>query len=159
MKDYARRSAKFIIYILLIFFVVLGLYPLLKYGTPLSVSMQEMIANSRFTTLFVILMVYGLLYPMVAFVNHKRYLNGSYDENRDMIEKVFQKLDYIKVEERPGYVAFRKKTPMGRLTQWYEDKIAIDTTNNPLIMNGFRKRVNRIDRLMDIEISARRNEN
>jgi hypothetical protein len=158
MNDYARRSAKFILYIVIIFFIVLGLYPLLKYGKPLSVSMQEMISNTRFVTLFGLLMVYGLLYPMVAFVNHKRYLNGSYDENRKLIEKVFEKLDYVKTEEGPGYVAFRKKSAMARLVQWYEDKIAINTSTNPLIINGFRKRVNRIDRLIDIEISNRRSD-
>ena len=67
MKDYIRRSAKFILYIVLIFFIVLGLYPLMKYGKPISESLREMLANTRFTTMFGILMVYGMLYPMIAF--------------------------------------------------------------------------------------------
>ncbi len=49
MKDYIRRSAKFILYIVLIFFIVLGLYPLMKYGKPISDSLREMLNNTRFT--------------------------------------------------------------------------------------------------------------
>jgi hypothetical protein len=100
MKDYIRRSAKFILYIVLIFFVVLGLYPLMKYGKPLPDSLRDLFNNSRFTTMFGILMVYGMLYPMIAFVKIKRHLNGSFEQNRDKIERAFEKLEYVKTQSR-----------------------------------------------------------
>ena len=109
LKDYIRRSAKFILYIVLIFFVVLGLYPLMKYGKPLSDSMGDLLNNSRFTTMFGILMVYGMLYPMIAFTKIKRHLNGSFEQNRDKIERAFEKLEYVKTQDVPGYCFLSQK--------------------------------------------------
>ena len=153
MKDYIRRSAKFILYIVLIFFVVLGLYPLMKYGKPLSDSLRDLLNNSRFTTMFGILIVYGMVYPMIAFVKIKRHLNGSFEQNRDKIERAFEKLEYVKTEDIPGKVAFRKKSQFARIVQWHEDKITLYTDENPVIISGFRKRVIRVDKLIDLELS------
>ena len=153
MKDYIRRSVKFILYIVLIFFVVLGLYPLMKYGKPLSDSMGDLLKNSRFTTMFGILMVYGMLYPMIAFAKIKRHLNGSFEENRGKIERAFEKLEYVKTQDEPGKVAFRKKSQFARLVQWHEDEITLYTDENPVIISGFRKRVIRADKMIDLELS------
>jgi hypothetical protein len=153
MKDYIRRAAKFILYIVLIFFVVLGLYPLMKYGKPLQDSLRDLLSNSRFTTMFGILMVYGMLYPMIAFVKIKRHLNGSFEQNRDKIERAFEKLEYVKTEDVPGKVVFRKKSQFARLVQWHEDEITLNTGENPVIISGFRKRVIRVDKLIDVELS------
>jgi hypothetical protein len=153
MNDYIRRSAKFILYIVLIFFIVLGLYPLMKYGKPLSVSMSDLLNNSRFTTMFGILMVYGMLYPMIAFTKIKRHLNGSFEQNRDKIERAFEKLEYIKTQDDPGKVVFRKKSKFARLVQWHEDEITLYTNENPVIISGFRKRVIRADKMIDLELS------
>jgi hypothetical protein len=153
MNDYIRRSAKFILYIVLIFFIVLGLYPLMKYGKPLSVSISDLLNNSRFTTMFGILMVYGLLYPMIAFTKVKRHLNGSFEQNRDKIERAFEKLEYIKTQDVPGKVVFRKKSQFARLVQWHEDEITLYTEENPVIISGFRKRVIRVDKMIDLELS------
>jgi hypothetical protein len=153
MKDYIRRSAKFILYIVLIFFVVLGLYPLMKYGKSLSDSLTDLLANSRFTTMFGILIVYGMLYPMIAFVKIKRHLNGSFEQNREKIERAFEKLEYVKTQDVPGKVAFRKKSQFARLVQWHEDEITLYTNENPVIISGFRKRVLRVDKLIDLELS------
>lgn len=153
MSDYIRRAAKFILYIVLIFFIVLGLYPLMKYGKPLSDSLRDLLNNSRFTTMFGILMVYGFLYPMIAFVKIKRHLNGSFEQNRDKIERAFEKLEYVKTEDVPGKVVFRKKSQFARMVQWHEDEITLYTDENPVIISGFRKRVIRVDKLIDLELS------
>jgi hypothetical protein len=153
MKDYIRRAAKFIVYIVLIFFIVLGLYPLMKYGKPIPESLREMLNNTRFTTMFGILMVYGMLYPMIAFVKIKRHLNGSFEQSRSKIERAFEKLEYIKTQDIPGKVVFRKKSQFARLVQWHEDAITLFTDENPVIISGFRKRVLRVNKMIDLELS------
>jgi hypothetical protein len=153
MKEYIRRSAKFILYIVLIFFIVLGLYPLMKYGKPLPESLGEMVNNSRFTTMFGLLMVYGILYPLIAFTKIKRHLNGSFEQSREKIERSFEKLEYVKTRDIPGMVVFRKKSQWSRFVQWHEDAITLYTNGNPVIISGFRKRVIRIDKLIDFELS------
>jgi hypothetical protein len=153
MKDYIRRSAKFILYIFLIFFIVLGLYPLMKYGKPISESLREMLANNRFTSLFGILIVYGMLYPMIAFAKIQRHLNGPFEQNRNKIERAFEKLEYIKTQDIPGKVVFRKKSQFARLVQWHEDDITLLTNENPVVISGFRKRVLRVNKMIDLELS------
>jgi hypothetical protein len=103
--------------------------------------------------MFGILMVYGTLYPMIAFVKIKRHLNGSFEQNRGKIERAFEKLEYIKSKDEPGIVAFRKKSQFARLVQWHEDEITMYTNENPVIISGFRKRVIRVDKMIDFELS------
>jgi hypothetical protein len=149
MKDYIRRSAKFIIYVILIFVIILGIIPLIGHGKPLTESMRDMIHNSRFTFLFVLLFAYAMVYPMITFIKVKRHLNGTFAENRDKFERAFASLNYVKVEEMPDRVVYRKRSHFSRILQWYEDKITVFTTEDPLIISGFRKWVMRIDRIID----------
>jgi hypothetical protein len=149
MKDYIRRSVKFIIYIILIFVLVLGIFPLISHGKPLIQSMHELLQNSRFTLMFGLLIAYGMAYPMISFVKLKRHLNGSFAENRDKFEKAFAALNYIKTDETPDKVIYRKEKQFSRLLQWYEDEITVYTTENPVIISGFRKWVIRLDRMID----------
>ncbi len=102
--------------------------------------------------MFGILMVYGMFYPMIAFVKIKRHLNGSFEQNRNKIERAFEKLEYIKTQDIPGKVVFRKKSQFARFVQWYEDEITLFTDENPVIISGFRKRVLRVNKMIDLEL-------
>jgi hypothetical protein len=149
MKDYIRRSAKFIVYIVLIFLLILGVFPLISHGKPLVVSMHDLLQNSRFTLMFGMLIAYGLVYPMISFVRIKRHLNSSFARNRDKFERAFTALDYILTEETTDKLVYRKKSHLSRLLQWYEDEITVYTNENPVIISGFRKWVIRVDRIID----------
>ena len=149
MKDYIRRSAKFIVYIILIFLLILGVFPLISHGKPLVVSMHDLLQNSRFTLMFGLLIAYGMVYPMISFVTIKRHLNGTFAVNRDKFERAFTALDYILTEETPDKLVYRKKSQLSRLLQWYEDEITVFTHENLVIISGFRKWVIRIDRIID----------
>jgi hypothetical protein len=149
MKDYIRRSTKFIVYILVIFILILGVIPMIGQGKPMTDSLRELLQNSRFSVMFGLLMVYGLLYPLISFVSIKRHLNGSFAQDREKFEKAFAALDYILTEDSPDKLVFRKKSQLSRLLQWYEDEITIYPRENPVIISGFRRWVIRIDRLID----------
>ena len=149
MKDYARRSAKFIMYIVVIFVLFLGVYPLAVNGKPLTTSFTEMIQNKQFTLFFGLLIAYGLAYPTITFVKIKRHLNGTFESNREKFEKAFSTLDYIKTEETSEKLVYRKKSGFSRFTQWYEDSITVYTAENPVVISGFRRWVVRIDKLID----------
>ena len=70
--------------------------------------MGDLLKNSRFTTMFGILMVYGMLYPMIAFAKIKRHLNGPFEENRGKIERAFEKLEYVKTQDNLARLPFQK---------------------------------------------------
>ena len=149
MKDYIRRSPKFILYIVFIFFLILGVFPLIAQGKPLSESMNELLESSKFTIMFGLLIAYGFAYPLITFVNIKRHLNGSFEENRDKFERAFAALDYVLTEETREKIVFRKKSQFSRLVQWYEDEITLSILENPVIISGFRKWVMRLDKIID----------
>jgi hypothetical protein len=149
MKDYLRRSVKFILYIVIIFVLVLGLLPLILHGKSMTDSFRELLANNRFTLIFGLLIAYGFVYPVAAFMRMKRHLNGSFAENREKFERAFAALNYIKTEENAEKVVYRRKSVVGRLLQWNEDAITVYTNENPVVMTGFRKSVVRIDRMID----------
>jgi extradiol dioxygenase family protein len=64
-------------------------------------------------------------------------------------EKAFEMLDYIKIEDTPDRIVYRKKSKFSRLAQWYEDEITVSLAENPVIISGFRKWIIRIDRVID----------
>jgi ABC-type maltose transport system permease subunit len=149
MKDYLRRTAKFILYMTVIFFLVLVLYPLLIEGISPAVTLREMFQNQKFMLFLAFLVAYALIYPLVGFVKIKRHLNGTFADNRGVFEKAFETLNYIKTADDPDKIVYRRKSKYARFAQWYEDSIVISPQENPVVISGMRKTVTRIDRLID----------
>ena len=149
MKDYLRRTAKFILYMAVIFFLVLVIYPYIAQGTSPAVTLKEMFQNQKFVLLLGFLLAYSLVYPLVGFTSLRRHLNGTYTDNRSVFEKAFETLNYIKTEETPDRIVYRRKSKYARFAQWYEDRVTIKPQENPVVMSGMRKSVARIDRLID----------
>ncbi len=149
MNDYIRRTAKFIFYMVVIFFLVLYVLPLITGGKTPKVTFTEIMLNRKFVILLAVLLAYSFVYPLIAFTSIKRHLNGSFAENRDVFEKAFETLQYIKTEETPEKIAYRRKSQFARFVQWYEDSVVIFPNENPVIISGMRKAVTRIDRLID----------
>jgi hypothetical protein len=149
MKDHIRRSAKFLGYIIVIFVVILGVIPYFMDGKSFGDTYEELMANSRFTLVFGLLIAYSMFYPLAAFTRKERHLNGSFAQNRDKFDKVFAALNYIKTLETEDRIVYRKKSILSRILQFNEDAITVFTKENPVIVTGFRKWVIRIDRMID----------
>jgi hypothetical protein len=149
MKDYVRRSLKFIVYIVVIFGLFLLVFPLISQGKSISDSLNELIHERRFITLFSLLIAYGFVYPVAAFTRVKRHLNGTFPENREKFERAFEALNFVKTEEAHDKLVYRKKSKLVRLAQWNEDQVTVYTQEIPIILAGFRKSVQRLDRMID----------
>jgi hypothetical protein len=149
MNDYIRRAGKFIIYMVVIFALVLIIFPMISGGKAPKITWNDFIHNQRFTMLFGLLLAYAFVYPLIAFVKIKRHLNGTFADNREVFEKAFDALQYIKTEETPDRIVYRRKSKFARFIQWYEDSIVISTYENPVIISGMRKSVTRIDKIID----------
>lgn len=132
-----------------IFIIVLVVLPLITDGKTPTVTLDELIHNQRFILFFTFLFAYALVYPLIAFVKLKRHLNGTFTDNREVIEKVFEALQYIKTEEKEGKIVYRRKSQFARFSQWYEDSVILETSENPVIISGMRKAVTRIDKMID----------
>lgn len=149
MKDYVRRFVKVLLYFGIFFVLVFGLFPMFGDGKNSTESLTNLLQNQKALLVFGLIFIYCLLYPLITFVNIKRHLNSSFEENRQVFEKVFDSLQYVKTSETPDMIIYRKKSKFARFAQWYEDEIIIRPAENPVIISGMRKMAVRIDRMID----------
>jgi len=149
MVDYLRRLIKILIWIAFFFVLLLGIIPALTKGQSMASSLQDLLAERRFLTLVILLLVYSLVYPLISFVKVKRHLNGTLDENRQYFEEAFQMLGYEMVNETGSKIVYRKKSKLTRAMYFWEDQIILDTAENPVIISGTRKSVYRINRSVE----------
>jgi hypothetical protein len=149
MNDYIRRVAKFIFYLAVIIALAMVVFPLISGGKMPSLKWNELIQNQRSSTLLMFFLAYAFVYPLIAYVKVKRHLNGTFADNREVFERVFETLQYIKTDESADKIVYRRKSKFARFAQWYEDSVEIDITQNPVIISGLRKGVARIDRMID----------
>lgn len=149
MNNYIRRTAKFILYLAVIFFIVLFIVPKISGGKAPKITLTDILRNQRMVLFLGLILSYTLVYPLVAFVNLKRHLNGTFEDNRTVIEKAFEILNYIKILDTPDKIIYRRKSQFSRFIQWYEDGITIFPHENPVVFSGMRKPVKQVDRLID----------
>lgn len=149
MIQYIRRLIKILIYALFIIGVILVIIPVLTGNTSISETFQELIGQRRFIIIMLLFAVYSLLYPVIGFTKMKRYINGSFDENRTFFEGAFNALDYIKIMESGQEIVYRKRSKLTRALQLWEDEVILDTSDNPVIISGMRKAVIRINRRLE----------
>ena len=148
MINYIRREIKFLLYLVVIFVLVLVIFPLIVGQQP-DYTMNDIWQDRRMLMFMVLILAYALIYPFIAYTTIKRHLNGSFEDNRAVFEKAFEGLQYIKVLDTPEKIIYRKKSHFARFMHWYEDSIVILPNENPVIISGLRKAVTRIDRIVD----------
>ena len=152
MKDYIRRTFKFIFYLVFIFAIVLIFIPMITGSKP-EFTFSEALQNRRMLLLIVLFLAYSLVYPLIGFTKIKRYLNGSFNDNREVFDKTFDILHYEKALDTPEKIVYRRKSKFTRFAQWYEDAVVIMPNENPVIISGLRKSVTRIDRMIDQQLT------
>ncbi len=149
MIQYIRRFVKILIYALFFVSLLLIIIPVMTGDTSISETFRELTGQKRFIIIMLLFAVYTLLYPIIGFTKMKRYINGSFDENRVFFEGAFDALNYIKIKESGQQIVYRKRSKLTRALQLWEDEIILDASDNPVIITGMRKAVIRINRLLE----------
>ncbi len=114
---------------------------------------------SNLKQMILFLGAFGLIYPLVGFVNKKIYTNGPLTAaQKQQIEAMFAAAKYVLTKDENNVMVFRPKASYVRFMRLlFEDSIRLDYSDNPLVMDGLRRDVYRLAR--NIEISFRREEN
>lgn len=148
---YLRRAIKYLLYFVLIFAVIVGLLwalTLRKQG----IGLNEVLQPGSGPKLIIFFVAVAAIYPYLNFRSRKLYFNGDFSENRDMILGVFSDMGYEKTQENDGRLEFRLKSGSARLSRLYEDRIDLDVNDNPLLITGYRRDVDRIMRSLNYKI-------
>jgi hypothetical protein len=152
MKPYLRRLIKFLLFLIVLFFLLLFALPWITKGASFGQSFTDFTGNPRIRILLILIFIYTLLYPLLNFGKKDRHLNGSFSDNRPAIEKTMKELGYEKKAEEYSTLVYRKKTAIARVMMLGEDRVEIEARENPLIFNGPKRDLKRIDRMLDTKL-------
>ncbi len=152
MQTYIRRLVKFLLFILIIFFIILFVYPWLKSGQTFRDTFEVLAGSKNIRLVLLFVIIYALLYPLINFRKKERYINGTFDDNREDIEKTMEALNYTKITEDNEKIVYKRKSRFARVVMLGEDAIEICKSVKPIIFSGPLRDLKRIDALLDSKL-------
>ena len=148
MIQYLIRFVKYVIYLGIILLAMLSLIFYTSNHGELT-HFWELIHPSNYWQVALFLVAFAAIYPFVGFVQHKVYLNRSFEQDRDTLIEVILQAKYQIVSDLDQKIVFRPKSAITRLMRMYEDKIFLDYSDNPIVLQGMRRDVSRFSRSME----------
>lgn len=145
--NYLRRMVKFLLYVVVIVAIIIYVIPAVSGKEPTDLAGR--LKDPQLRLFWIFFLVYTLVFPLIGFTRIQRHLNGTYLQNRDVFEKAFDMLGYVKEEDSQDQIVYRRKSKFARFMQMYEDGIVVLPGENPVVISGMRKTVKRIDRVLD----------
>jgi hypothetical protein len=97
--------------------------------------------------MLVFFVLYGLVYPLVSFINKKVILEKSYSEAKINIIDIFEKTGYRLESESGNILILRLVNNWARVTRlFWEDRISVEYSSetNSVSLSGYRKDVYRL---------------
>lgn len=152
MKDYTRRFVKFLLFILVLFFLLLFVYPWLKSGIPFRDTFEALSGSKNIRLVVILVIIYAFLYPLINFRKKERYINGTFEDNREDIEKSMEALNYSKLSEDEEKMVYKRKSLFARVVMLGEDTIEIFKSVKPIIFSGPLRDLKRIDAVLDSKL-------
>ncbi|MBQ7640726.1 MAG: hypothetical protein IJS91_07050 [Bacteroidales bacterium] len=150
---YLIRALKYLVYFVVLFFVIVGIIWLITPKTDGGFSLSAMFQPGALPKIAILFLVIAAGYPYFAFTKRKVYLGGTFAEKRDVILACFEQWGYEIENEEPQQISFRLKSKTGRFTRMYEDRIVIETQNEPIVLNGYRRDIDRMARNINYSLS------
>jgi hypothetical protein len=151
MQKYLNRLVRYLL-LLLIMIVILMAIAYLRSGDGISELKEALMSSKRIRLFLFVVFVYSLVYPLLVFGKKERYINGKFGDNRDGFIKAFAEQDYIPTKEKDTIIEFRKKSGFSRMMSLGQDKIEVDFSGNPVIIDGLRKELRRLDTSLDMNL-------
>jgi len=129
--------------------VILLVITFLRRGDGIAELKEAFMSSGRLRLFFIVVVAYSLIYPLLVFGKKERYINGKFSDNRDGFIKAFAEQNYIPTKEKEARLEFRKKSGFSRMMSLGQDKIEVDFSDNPVIIDGLRKELRRLDISLD----------
>ncbi len=143
MKQYVTRFVKYLVY----FYVFLGLLTIV-----FEMMKPEPFKDFQMSVVWMYLIFGGgfaLIFPLIGFGKKKVYLNKSFEEERIHLEKIMEAMGFVKVSDEGNLLCYRYKSGVKKMLLLYEDTIAIEHSDNPVIISGPQKELRRLGRMFD----------
>ncbi|PKO96738.1 MAG: hypothetical protein CVU12_03940 [Bacteroidetes bacterium HGW-Bacteroidetes-7] len=153
--QYITRAAKYMVYLVVVFILVIGVFALI---TKQSFNFSSLFREGTEVQIIIFLLALSFIYPIFGFSKKRVYLNKTFAQDREKITDVFTRNNFVQDNEGPDYVTFRHKSAFMRLMRMFEDKITVNYSDNPIALEGMRKDVYRIARMIEYAVRDDRND-
>lgn len=148
MLQYLVRFCKYVIYCSLLFSLLLIMVFYTSNHGELTY-FWELIHPSKYLQVALLVVVYAAVYPFIGYVDRKVYLNQPFQKDREALIHGILHAQFLIVSDSGTVLVFRPKSKFTRLMRLYEDKIVLDYSNNPILLYGMRRDVQRFARNME----------
>lgn len=144
MKQYLIRSAKYLVWLLLLFMVVF-LLMILTGGSQVgpAESLELLFGSSRGTIMMCAIVFLALLYPRYGFV--RREITADLYENREALLTAFARSGYRLEIETESVWIFRAAAGWKRALLLWEDTIRVAPTPAGFTLEGLRKEAVKVE--------------
>lgn len=144
------RSVKYFFVFIILACIALCIVTLITPGaklTDLLKPMEEggMLKEGAWWQMLLIFGAIAIVYPGLVFVKKEVMIEGDFEDHRDKILKVFEEAGYEKTGEDEEKLHFRIRNGFTRFMRAFEDEVTITKGEAPLILNGNRKDILRLE--------------
>lgn len=141
MKQYFYRSAKYLVYLILLFFIIYALM-LLTGTTSISLDKLGMLFWSKAgLPLIAFAIIISLLYPRFGFVSRDISIAKLQDE--ELVTRLLNAEGFTLVSNEKNIMVFRATSIFKKIILRFDDAITIDKNNSIATISGGRKAVTR----------------
>lgn len=149
---YLVRALKYLVYFFFIFLIIVGVIWILTIKKTQGLSFMELFREGSLPQMGIFFIVVAAIYPALGFVKRKMYTNKEFSEYTDLIKEMMSAMEYELESEEATKLSFRMTRTGYRISRMWEDRITFDWSENPAIVDGLRKDVDRIVRNIDYKI-------
>lgn len=141
---YFIRAAKYLIYFAVLFSIIV-LIVFYTSSKPEGITVFDLFKAGSGYKILGFFILFSAVYPLLGFSRKQIYVSNFAEKEKEIIE-LLQNGNYIIETQTPTTLTFRLRNKFLRLMRMYEDRITIDFSENPVIIEGFRKDVLRFSR-------------
>lgn len=149
---YLIRSLKYLVYFVILFLIIITITGLLTTPDGEAFSYASLLKEGSLPKLVVFFVVFAAIYPFLGFTKRKLYLNGDFTEYRQIVVETMENAGFVFEDEQDGQISFRQASNMRRFSRMYEDRVTFFTNENPVLVDGYRKDVDRLVRTIEYRI-------
>ena len=141
---YLIRACKYLVYFAIIFFVMVVIIYMFSSQKAAGLSFVDLFREGSLPKIALFFVFVSAIYPWLSFQKKELYLNGPFTKYAEMVDEVMKSQDFVLENQDATSVSYIKRSAYARLTRMYEDRVTFTTTDNPVIVEGYRKDLVRI---------------
>ena len=144
MNRYFIRALKSLVLFFVMAVLIFVISFVLGNSSSNPVTFEDLLRGSDLLNLSIFGVVFGLVYPLFGYVTRKVHTNHPLHEEKQEIVRLFADVRFELLSDENEKLIFRHKSPAARVLRLCEDRIEVDYSDNPVLLSGLRRDVDRL---------------